>query len=93
MAMASIQWNWPAMRPLSPIEPDRRPAIAIMNPNLVVGAIREKNVLLRGVVRERQVVDRPAHPEQLAAGPAAFSAARGRRRMHEEAAYEFALLL
>src|SRR5215469_9909355 len=63
-----------------------------MDPNLVVGAIRNQDILLLRVVRKREVVSGPAHAEDSAPGTSTLGAARRRRRMHEEAGDEFTFL-
>src|SRR5262249_35376240 len=48
------------------------PGLSIVDPNLVVRAIRNEDVFLPRIVRERQVVRGSAHAQRCVARPAAF---------------------
>src|SRR6266404_9334756 len=63
-----------------------------MDPDLVVRAVCNQHVLLLWVMRKSEIVDGSAHAKCRAAGTTTLWTAGRRRRMHEEAAYKFALL-
>src|SRR5258708_5602281 len=65
---------------------------AVVDPDLVIGAVDDEHVLLLRVMGKREVVNGSAHAEHQAAGSPALRPAGGRRGMHEEAADELSLL-
>src|SRR5215469_6921020 len=65
---------------------------AVVNPNLVVGAVGDQHVLSHRVMRKSEVVSSAAHAVDSRAGTTAFHAARRSRGMHEEAGNELPLL-
>src|SRR5579863_9383363 len=60
-----------------------------MNPNLVVCAVGEEQVLLLRVMGKGEIVNCSAHAKGRAAGTAALGAARRGRGVHEEAGNKF----
>src|ERR1700686_3719346 len=63
-----------------------------MDPDLVIRAVCNQDVLLLRVIGKGEIVNRSAHAKGCAAGAAAFGAASRRRGVHEEAGNKFALL-
>src|SRR5215467_1857432 len=56
--------------------PDDVALFSVMDPDLVVRAVCNQHVLLIRVMRERKIIDRPAHAVEEAARSAAFRSAR-----------------
>src|SRR5271169_6083112 len=63
-----------------------------MDPDLVVGAVCNQQVLLLRVMGKGEIVNRSAHAKGCTAGAATFGTASRRRGVHEEAGNKFALL-
>src|SRR6266566_7392841 len=73
------------------VTPDRThqgSGFAVMDPDLVIVAVRDQNVFLSRVMREGEIVGVSAAPGCAAT----IAATGGRRGIHEETAHELALL-
>jgi len=92
MAMASIQWNWPAHAAVVADRARQRALLTVMDPDFIVGAVCDQHVfLLRGHAKS-EIVNRSAHAKScVLPGPPHSGPRAGVEGMHEETAYKFAL--